>query len=281
MKLTRYVFCVPLIVAGLTCGALAQDAPGPRGDRQRERRQTRRQDGSCAQSSSGIAGDKEAGGVDRIFSTLDANSDGKIDKKELARKGPQAMARFRSDGQRLPGVGREFRGQKQRSANRGMAFRGTGAAKRGFGGGNVKGFGPRFGRRGPAAGWGGCPWSPGCVRQGWQTGRRPNQGFGQGRFGRGQGWQERQRTCAFQPPGARMGRPAMGRGAGLIPGRGPEGMAGPQRERRQMAFRMLDSNADGRLEPPEIAQKIEMLERLLRQSERQPIDLQQWDRMGR
>jgi len=48
-----------------------------------------------------------------------------------------------------------------------------------------------------------------------------------------------------------------------------------------MAFRMLDSNADGRLEPPEIAQKIEMLERLLRQSERQPIDLQQWDRMGR
>jgi hypothetical protein len=71
---------------------------------------------------------------------------------------------------------------------------------------------------------------------------------------------------AFQPPGGRGGfgrMEQMGR------------MDRPQHG-RQMAFRMLDANGDGRIEPPEIRVRLEMLERLLDRSERGPIALDEF-----
>lgn len=82
---------------------------------------------------------------------------------------------------------------------------------------------------------------------------------------------------AFQPPGRFEGRGdkweyRLRRRDGSC-GEGPR----PGADRswappRRPALRMLDSDADGRLEPQEIRQRIEMLERLLRESERKPLD---------
>jgi hypothetical protein len=49
---------------------------------------------------------------------------------------------------------------------------------------------------------------------------------------------------------------------------------------RQSAFRMLDANGNGRLEPPEIRARLEMLERLLGRSEREPINLDDFMSFG-
>lgn len=257
------VFSVALLTFGGL--ALAQEGPGPGQPRQRLRERV----AVDSEKSPQAAANPARPALDRIFNALDADGDGKIDKREMAEKGRGLLERLRAQGtppaapdkQARPGSDKKRPEQAKDKALRrqgrgpgqghpGLQRRGF-AARRGEAGANR--FRGQMQRRGGQERPG--PWGPMAGRG---FGRGPSPAPGD--------------APAFQPFAA-PGR--MNRGP---QGFGPDRPAMAQPERP--ALHMLDSNNDGRLDAPEIRSKIEVLERLLRQAEREPIDLRMPGPMG-
>ncbi len=244
LGISRSIVSAPLLGAILSGLVLAQaeppsSPPGP--EPNRDRQQQRRRDGSGARPAQPPAGEPNPQRLERLFNALDANGDGKIDREEMARKGPEILRHLQSQAERpalsapgAPGRGPGLGHAQCPCGRRGFAMRGRGMDK----------------------GW---------MRHDWAQGRG---------WGRERGWAERPgwgrgEMPAFQPPGRRGGFGRMERMDRMGPmNRPPRG--------RLLAFRMLDANGDGRLEPPEIRGKIEMLERLLDRTTRRPLDLDEF-----
>lgn len=213
--------------------------------------------------------------IDRIFNALDADGDGKIDKREMAQKGKGLLERLQAQrpapGAAAPGVqprperpgatDRPALRRGQGMGARGQAFQGRarGAFQsqgRGMNPGHMRREGRGFGKDQP------CPM---CRRE--QRGRGAY-------FGPARPLDREMQGSAFQPFGG-------GRGMGGMPGPGMQGFRAPGAQAPDrggvrptpQTLRMLDSNGNGRLEAPEIRSKIEMLERLLGRAEREPIEL--------
>jgi hypothetical protein len=253
----RWLISVPLL--GMLLGAAAWAQPAPRGpqaegDQSRPRERMRQRDGTGPARPAGPSAGAPTR-PDRIFDALDANQDGKIDREELARRGPALK-------ERLQGRRQAAGGPEKLRQGRGMS-RGAGAAMRGQ---DAPWAGKRqmqAGRTGQR-GWqdksaafagrvcgrcGGAAWSPTMRGPGLRVGAdrpgpgprlgrdadRPGQGAGRGQgwagrgFGQGRGWQgsdpqgrgPQDRGWQGRGPQARGDRPAFqppGRGFG-----GPRG----------------------------------------------------------
>lgn len=245
--------------------AMAQEGPAPGQPRQRLRERA-----AGGEAPRPAAAEPAPPAVDRIFNVLDDNGDGKIDKREMAQKGRGLLERLQAAGKpsatpdkparpqvdkKPAGKAPDARRPDARRPDKQVAKGGPAMRDRGLPARRGEARADRFrgemrDRRGQGRGG---PW-----------GAMAGRGFGRDR------WQRPSDAPTFQPFGGGMSRAPQGFRAERPAMARPEGPA----------LRMLDSNGDGRLDAPEIRSKIEVLERLLRQAEREPIDLRMPGPMG-
>lgn len=237
----RYFWSVPVAILALTGVALAQPGPGgpPGMNPQRDRQQARMRDGGGPGRPVDAAPEAPAPGLDRLFNALDADGDGKIDREEMERKGPDILRAMRMAAQNRPGPAaqRGERGLEPGGERRGPDLGRGGPPEggprpqaRAQRGPDRDDRGPAWGQRGPARegrqGW--APRGPDREgRRGFGPGGFEKDGFGRGGFGPG--------ICKYcqaargpgRGPAMGMGRPG-GRGMGpwMQEGRGP----GPRAE---------------------------------------------------